>query len=257
MKNPMIGGNIRQHACMSGRGLSGVSRLAARALLPFILLSFLIASPALADGVILATGMSGGGLGSPLAAGAVDTNWTITGVSGTSAYVLGNYTGLVGAGTNWGSGAWTQPGAYTWNVSGAGNAQWIGASINDSGLPPAGTQYSFNATFNLGSVTPSTVLTITWAIDDGGTLYVNGHQVSTLTTPGYGTPAQFVVPNADLNAFGSNTVVATMASSDDANNDGMILYATVTGSPVPAPAALLLFGPGFAALVLVRKRLKK
>lgn len=256
MKSSISSETFRRRACLSGRGLSGVSRLAARALLPFILLSFFMASSALADGVILATGMNMG-TGNPLAAGAVDSNWTLTGAPGTSTYVLGNYTGLVGApgGTNWGGGAWTQPGAYTWNVSGAGNAQWIGASIYDANLPK-NTSYNFQSTFNLGSVTSSTVLTLTWAIDDAGTLYVNGHQISSQAYGGYGTPTQFVVPYADL-LSGSNTIVVTMAPSNDANNDGLILYGTVTGSPVPVPAALLLFAPGLAALVLVRRRLKK
>jgi hypothetical protein len=235
--------------------------LATRALLPFILLSCLMASSALADGIILATGMSGGSNGgswsNPLAAGAVDSNWTLTGAAGTSTYVLGNYTNGVGAGNNW-STSWTMPvQSYTWGASGAGNAGWIGAAVNDNDPNlPKYTSYSFTTTFNLGSVTSSTVLTIYWAIDDGGTLYINNNQVSTQDYGKFGTPTTLVVPYTELHS-GPNTLTVTMTNQDDAVNDGMILYATVTGSPVPAPAALLLFAPGLAALVLMRRRLKK
>jgi hypothetical protein len=230
------------------RSLSGVSRSATLVLLPFILLSFLIASSALADTFVLATGYSGG---TALAQGAIDPNWTITGLAGySSTYVLGP-----NVGTNWGYGAW-------WNNSGPVNAQWIGASSWNIGsnttaavLPTAA--YSFQTTFNLSSFTLSTVvISGQWAIDDAGTLLVNGHQVASQTYDASGSPTLFTVPTADLVA-GQNTMTINMFQND-AVNDGTILYATVTGSPapVPAPAALLLFGPGLAALALVRRRLK-
>jgi len=251
MKNPTISRHFRQHACMSGHRFSGVSRLAVRALLPFILLSFLIASSALASTFTVATGQG-------LTPGQQDSNWTVTvGSSSYNAYVLGPYSSP-GYFTNWGDGAW-------WNSSGSVvNAKWVGASNYNPGGAPAGysgpvlpkdTPYTFTTTFNLSGLNLSTV-TVSgyWAIDDSGTLSVNGHQIASQGYGSYGAPATFTIPTADL-LGGVNTLTINMGSDDDAMNDGTILYATVTG--VPVPAALLLFGSGFAALVLVRKRLKK
>lgn len=256
MKSSTISRGFPPRAYMSGCGLSGASRLAARALLPFILLSFLIASSALASTFTFGTGQG-------LTPGQQDSNWTVTGVPGFSsysAYVLGSYSSP-GYFTNWGGGAW-------WNSGGSVvNAKWIGASnYSAGGVPPAGysgpilpkdTPYTFTTTFNLSGLNLSTV-TVSgyWAIDDSGTLSVNGHQIASQSYGFYGSPTTFTIPTADL-LGGVNTLTINMGSDDDALNDGTILYATVTGSSVPAPAALLLFGPGFAALVLVRKRLKK
>ena len=141
MKHMTARRSFRQFFATSGRGAPGVSRLAARVLLPFILLSFVIASAASADTLILATGVSGG---SQLAQSVIDPNWTVTGAPGYSAtYVLGptRASGTTGEAAP----GFSQPRGASWN---AGNAQWIGPerwNSNANGVsswpaPPAGAQ---------------------------------------------------------------------------------------------------------------------
>jgi hypothetical protein len=116
--------------------------------------------------------------------GSLDANWTVTGavnpLDPPNAYVVAP------GDADWGTGAWIGNGPYS---------SWIAANPNDAhgnGL------MTFTDTFNVA--TPSTVIIIggAWAIDDSGTLSLNGNVLSMLTISSREVGHLHALPQATL-----------------------------------------------------------
>lgn len=97
--------------------------------------------------------------------GALDGRWSIV----RDDVAVGPAVLLTPTGPNW----WSE-----WLLN-SGTSQWIGASnVQNPGAAP----YSFEMSFELGDLDPSlTEMVGRWAIDDDGTLEVNGVQIASLT----------------------------------------------------------------------------
>jgi hypothetical protein len=147
------------------------------------------------------------------------------------------------------------PGNVGWFPGGGGNppwvandsnSDWITRNANTTNNGPA--PYTFTRTFNLTGYNLATAtLSGEWAIDDTGTLALNGHTLGTLTGQvAYGTLNSFSAPGADF-VQGVNTLTITMTSNDQLY-EGVRLTGSVTATAVPEPSSLLL--GGFGVLIL-------
>ncbi len=164
----------------------------------------------------LHTGISGASSsvpGTPLAGGAADTNWTVSGPALPSA----NPVVLSPARVN---GSWQADDS---------NSQWI--SVQDSVTQPA-APFTFTTTFTVTN--PATaMLNLTWGIDNTGTLALNGTPIA------YGNN---LVSLQNVNIGGSsgllvngvNTLTITMTSSDR-SYDAVRLVGTVSQQSTTAP----------------------
>jgi hypothetical protein len=189
----------------------------------------------------LATGLNGSGT-LQTTGGSVDANWMYND-SGVSP-ATGNAKVVDPTSADWFGG---------WLANGA-NSSWIAPnpSINNNGPAP----YTFTRTFNLSGYLLSSV-TLTggaWAIDDAGTLALNGTTISTVGSGAWGALTSFTLAGATLNQ-GVNTLTITI-TSDDQFLEGVRLEGQINGtlSTVPEPATFALFGAGVAALALLRRR---
>jgi hypothetical protein len=111
-------------------------------------------------------------------------------------------------------------------------------------------------TFNLTAAELATAsITGAWAIDDAGSLYLNGNLISTLADTQWMSLTGFQVPvgSSDL-VVGTNTLTMTMTYTDDfiegADLQGSLDYGTV----VPEPGSLLLLGTGMLGMAGMLKR---
>lgn len=131
-----------------------------------------------------------------------------------------------------------------------GFSAWVPNSSSSAWIAPdpdttnnGDAPYNFTDTFNLtGYALSSVALSGAWAIDDGGTLSLNGHVISTVASPGYSTLTDFSAPNSDF-VPGVNTLVITMTQADR-YVDAADLTGSVTGTAAastPEPASLWLF----------------
>lgn len=146
-----------------------------------------------------------------------------------------------------------------WVADGPDSA-WIArdASVVDNGPAP----YTFSTTFDLSGYDPTTAaLSGSWAVDDAGTLMLNGHQLGTLASGAWGALTSFSASSPDF-ISGVNTLSITITSGDDFL-EGARLQGAVTASPldpppsVPEPGSFALLGTGLlflAALGTWRKR---
>jgi hypothetical protein len=193
----------------------------------------------------LATGLNGTGT-LQSTGGSTDANWSYSDPAATP--TTGQAEVVASNDADWYSG---------WLANGP-NSDWIAPNPNVTNNGPA--PYSFSETFNLSAYTLSTV-TITggaWAIDDAGTLVLNGHTLSTLGSGAWGSLTSFTAPNADF-VQGVNTLTITI-TSDDQFLEAVRLEGTLTGtlgSSVPEPASTLTLAVGLGAIALmagVRRR---
>ena len=114
----------------------------------------------------------------------------------------------------------------SWVANGP-NSAWIArkASTGQQGSAP----YAFTRTFDLTGIDLTTVsISGSWAIDDTGTLSLNGNQISTASAQ-YSLKAFSVPVGSAFFKPGVNSLTITMTSSDN-NMDGVRLEGSVTGS---------------------------
>jgi hypothetical protein len=151
---------------------------------------------------------------------------------------------------DWGAGAWIGNGPYS---------SWIAANPNDrtgNGL------MTFTDTFNVA--TPSTAVIIggAWAIDDQGTLSLNGHLLSTLPTGAFGNLRAFSTAASDF-VMGLNTLTMQVTATDyviegarlrgwlvDAGSAVPEAALVGAGSAVPEASTWAMLVAGFAGLGL-------
>jgi hypothetical protein len=136
------------------------------------------------------------------------------------------------------------------------NSDWIAPDPDtvDNGPAP----YSFSTTFDLTGYDLSTVsLSASWAVDDYGTVDLNGIQIASLNSGNWGglTPVSVSTGSADF-VQGVNTLTITI-TADDQFLEAVRLEGSVSGDPaVPEPASWALAGLGALALGAIRRRLK-
>jgi hypothetical protein len=188
--------------------------------------------------------------------GSLDANWSVTGavnpLDPPNAYVVARGDADQGF-----SGGWIGNGAYS---------SWIAANPFDehgNGL------MTFTRTFNVA--TPSTAIIIggAWTIDDGGTLSLNGHLLSTLKFGDWVHLWAFSTTASDFVA-GLNTLTMQVTTTDfavdggrlrgwlvDAGSAGLQAALVGAGSPVPEASTWAMLVVGFAGLGLSAARSRR
>ena len=170
-----------------------------------------------------------------------DAHWTVSGNPAQSVYPNN---------ADWFSGWLANGPASTWIA--------INANVANNGAAP----YTFTRTFDLTGFDISTAsLTGAWAIDDAGTVNLNGNLLDTQGSGGWGSLHNISAPAADF-VSGVNTLTITM-TTDDQFLEAVRLEGSVTASPIaatpePGSAALLsgLLITGAGLLVRRHKRRK-
>jgi hypothetical protein len=233
----------------------------------------LTASHGHAASINLATGLDSGGV-LQTTGDALDANWQVTGAvnpkSPPSAFVVGTTTADAGFGGGW--------------IANGRNSSWIAANPDDTlgnGLE------IFTRTFTVTNSKTAAIINGAWTIDDAGSLFLNGHLLSTLSLDFNGP---VLTHTTQLNPFtttpsdfvrGVNTPTMVITSTDDfiegARLEGTLIThptghhhqhgghntsLSVADSPLsvpetPLPAALPLFATGLGALGLLGWRRKR
>lgn len=196
--------------------------------------------------MLLATGLNAGN--TLITSGSVaDAHWTVDQIGGGTAPAVTVY-----------------PNNADWQTGWATNGEssdWIARNANTSDNGPA--SYSFFRTFDLTGFQPlSAFISGSWAIDDAGTLKLNGTTVSTLGAGAYTDLTNFLVPiGSPLFLPGTNTLSITITSSDD-NKEGVRLQGIMLANllnvgATPEPGSMALFGSAAVTVIgvgLKRKR---
>lgn len=112
----------------------------------------------------------------------------------------------------------------------------------------SGTQSAF---FFSGGVLNPVGDSISVTHDDGFSLYLGSHLEYSSASPTAPKTDNFLVPAADIAAFGSAFEIVYVASN------GLPEQLNFTVSPVPLPATVWLFGAGLGGLALMRRRKAK
>jgi len=133
------------------------------------------------------------------------------------------------------------------------NSNWIGRNAFNCCNGPA--PYTFSTSFNISDPSKASI-TGGWAIDDAGTLALNGHTIGSLGSGQWGSLTSFSESGNTWFVAGVNTLTITMTSDDNfleaVRLEGTVTGITQTGVPEPSAALLLLLGGG--ALAIVKRR---
>ncbi len=206
-----------------------------------------------ANSLNLATGLNSVG-NLQTAGGSLDANWTVTGainpLQQPNAYVVDQTDG------DWSSGC---GGLCAWLANGP-NSSWIAANPFDG---TANGPLTFTLSFNVSDPSTASIINGAWAVDDFGTLSLNGNLLSTwpyLTGSNGGgccfsALVSFSTVPSDFVA-GVNTLVMQITSTDNFLEGGRLEGELVT-SQTPLPTALPLFATGIGGLGLLSWRRKR
>jgi len=205
----------------------------------------LLSSNSLAVTFDFATGQDSSG-NIQTTANSKDANWTATG--GISTYVT------TSSNADW---------YGNWSDISSSNSSWIAPfpnSASGNGLVSPGVPYSYTYSFDLSGYNLSTAVFsgMKFSIDDGGTVFLNGNNLSQQSWGGGSYYFQdFSVPISDLVA-GPNTLTVVEVSGTDNYLEAMRLEGTlqINQSTVPEPCAMLLFGSGLVGLAAYRKKFR-
>lgn len=180
------------------------------------------AAPAAVIGSVYGTGVDD--TGTLLAAGAVDSHYTVS--PGAGPFTIGNG-GLAGG----------------W-VANTATSQWISAAADTLA---GGGPFSYAINFNLVGLDPgSAQILLDVAADNQATLLLNGVQVGAVGFPGWSAFTSLAI-NSGFQA-GFNTLVFSIPNNDTSADDGptglqvRVLSATANAIPEPTSAALAALG---------------
>jgi hypothetical protein len=200
--------------------------------------------------------------GAGLAAGAIDTNYAFSAVSGTATGITTG-TGTFGAvGSGW-------PVGSPWTTTNVGAAQWLAPTANtgQSYDPVANGVYDWTLTFNLkGSNARTASISGLWAADNGGVVELNG-----VALPGSAIDVNGSTSFSQLTGFtanqgfkaGLNTLTFQVINKGQltGNPTGVLVDFTASNvSPVPEVGTdiMLLIGlAGLGMMGVISRRNKK
>ena len=163
--------------------------------------------------------------------GQADANWTVdqaTGGTAPAQFVASN-----------------SPDYFSGWFPNGPTSQWIARNASNSNNGPA--PYSWHLTFDTTGLDLSKIeLMGSWAIDDQGTLNLNGNQLSSLPNGAWGSLTGFAVgPGSTFFVSGSNDLSMTLTATDNflegARLQGCLIIppasATATATPSATPSA--------------------
>jgi hypothetical protein len=184
-----------------------------------------------------------------LTGNSLDANWkesnAVSPISPPNSYVVAPNN------ADWGNPPSGLPGWF----SNGPDSSWIAPNPNDA---HGNGNYTLTYTFNLAGYDLNTASfnNLQWAIDDGGSVQLNGHTEASLPTPGDSWAAfhPLSIPVSHL-AQTINTLAITSIGSDT-NIEAARLEGTLTISPIPEPEtyAMLLAGLGLVGFITRRRK---
>ena len=145
-----------------------------------------------------------------------------------------------------------------WLANG-GNSDWVARDANTSNNGPA--PYTFFTQFDLTGFDPTSAEMFgSWAIDDAGTLRLNGNILSNVGGGNWGSLTNFsVFPNSPFFLPGLNTLSITITSADQSFEavrlQGALFANAAVPNGTPEPGSLALFaGVAAAGVGIVLRR---
>jgi hypothetical protein len=133
------------------------------------------------------------------------------------------------------------------------DSSWIAPDPDASDNGPA--PYTFNFAFDVSGydLASLSISNGMWAIDDVGTVSLNGNILSSLNYFSFSSLTAFSAPSSDFIA-GINTLTITM-TGNDRFSEGVRLQGTVTGVLTPEPGNLVLLISGAILLTALPRAL--
>jgi hypothetical protein len=183
----------------------------------------------------------------------VDSNYTIVSAPTGSgpAYTVDPYSGG-GSLQRW----LTPPPTGTWWIN-PYHAESNGQPFDDA---PEGL-YIYQTTFTLAPGWTNASLSGAWAVDNSGTMNLNGNLVSTIADPGFRALTDFSATIQSWFVTGTNTLTFDVHNDGSScgcqNPTGLLVQISGTvSSTTPEPSSLLLMGSGVLGLAgVVRRKL--